>query len=100
MVSKEYITAISEFNIIEDCDLIGFSWTDYFITRKKKVFKLVMANLFQSILKNQWFIILGKMTSKNGGEGAPISPVYHKFLIENYKLELPSCILNIGVFQT
>jgi anhydro-N-acetylmuramic acid kinase len=31
-----------------------------------------------------------------GGEGAPLSPIYHKFIIEKENLRLPSCIINIG----
>lgn len=32
----------------------------------------------------------------NGGQGAPIAPIYHKYIIENLKLELPCCFINIG----
>ena len=31
-----------------------------------------------------------------GGQGAPLAPIYHQFIIEKHNLELPSCILNIG----
>jgi anhydro-N-acetylmuramic acid kinase len=31
-----------------------------------------------------------------GGQGAPLAPIYHQFIIEEFNLELPSCILNIG----
>mgnify|MGYP003316387699 CR=1 FL=1 len=31
-----------------------------------------------------------------GGQGAPIAPIYHKFIIETLGIELPSCFLNIG----
>ena len=32
----------------------------------------------------------------NGGQGAPIAPIFHKFLIEHMKISLPSCFINIG----
>ena len=32
----------------------------------------------------------------NGGQGAPISPIYHKYLITKTELQLPTCFLNIG----
>jgi len=32
----------------------------------------------------------------NGGQGAPLAPIYHKYLIKKLKLDLPSCIINIG----
>ena len=33
---------------------------------------------------------------KNGGEGAPLTPIFHKYLIKSKKIDLPACILNIG----
>ena len=29
-------------------------------------------------------------------EGAPLTPIYHKFLINSKDVELPACVLNIG----
>ena len=33
---------------------------------------------------------------QNGGEGAPLAPIFHKTLVKKIKIELPVCILNIG----
>ena len=33
---------------------------------------------------------------KNGGEGAPLAPIFHQLLATKYNLDLPICILNIG----
>lgn len=33
---------------------------------------------------------------KNGGEGAPLTPIFHQLIATKYKLDLPICILNIG----
>ena len=33
---------------------------------------------------------------QNGGEGAPLAPVFHKLIIKQNKIDLPVCILNIG----
>ena len=33
---------------------------------------------------------------ENGGQGAPIAPIYHKALITKLNLSLPSCFINIG----
>ena len=33
---------------------------------------------------------------QNGGEGAPLAPIFHKALVKQNKIELPVCILNIG----
>ena len=33
---------------------------------------------------------------QNGGEGAPLTPIFHQLLTTQHKLDLPTCILNIG----
>ena len=33
---------------------------------------------------------------QNGGEGAPLAPIYHKYLMEELDLKLPACFINIG----
>lgn len=33
---------------------------------------------------------------KYGGQGAPLAPIYHRYLMESLNLPLPSCFLNIG----
>ncbi len=33
---------------------------------------------------------------ENGGQGAPLAPVYHRALVKMQALELPVCIINIG----
>ena len=32
----------------------------------------------------------------NGGEGAPLTPLFHQLIVSQKKIELPVCILNIG----
>ena len=32
----------------------------------------------------------------NGGEGAPLTPIFHQLILKQIKLNLPACILNIG----
>ena len=33
---------------------------------------------------------------KNGGEGAPLTPIFHQLIATQKNIELPVCILNIG----
>ena len=32
----------------------------------------------------------------NGGEGAPLTPIFHQLICAQKKIKLPVCILNIG----
>ena len=33
---------------------------------------------------------------KNGGEGAPLTPIFHKLIVQIKKFRISNCILNIG----
>ena len=33
---------------------------------------------------------------KNGGEGAPLTPIFHQIIVKQNKIDMPVCILNIG----
>ena len=33
---------------------------------------------------------------RNGGQGAPLTPIFHQLLINQNQIKLPTCILNIG----
>ena len=33
---------------------------------------------------------------ENGGEGAPLAPIFHQLIVKENKIDLPVCILNIG----
>lgn len=48
------------------------------------------------ILKNNIVCDFRQKDIKFGGEGAPLAPVYHRYIIEEQKLKLPSIIINIG----
>ena len=47
-------------------------------------------------LKKNVIFSFRSLDIESGGEGAPISPIYHKFLIEKFRFKLPSCFINIG----
>ena len=50
---------------------------------KKLLSKLLKTNIVYQFRKNDLFA---------GGEGAPISPIYHKLIIETLKLSLPAIV--------
>ncbi len=54
------------------------------------------ANLLSQILKKKVIHNFRNNDIKNGGEGAPLTPIYHKLLSKKFKLKNPSLILNIG----
>ena len=78
-------------------DLIGFhGQTIYHNPQEKISLQLGNGNLLSQLSKKKIVFNFRKNDIINGGEGAPLTPIFHKYLIESKKIELPACILNIG----
>ena len=54
------------------------------------------ANLLSQELKEKVVYNFRANDIKNNGEGAPLTPIYHKLLINKFKINNPTLILNIG----
>jgi len=78
-------------------DLIGFhGQTIYHNPEKKISIQLGDSQLLSNLTEIDVISNFRDNDIIYGGEGAPLAPVYHKFLIKELKLPLPSCFLNIG----
>lgn len=86
---------LSETNIKPD--IIGFhGQTVYHNPDKRISIQIGNPQLLSKLLNIK---VVGNFRQKdieNGGQGAPIAPIYHKHIIEKFNLELPCCFLNIG----
>jgi len=87
--------------IIEDCsfdiDLIGFHGQTIFHNADEKISKqLGDGNLLSNLLKKKVVYNFRKNDIINGGQGAPLAPIYHHLIVNQNKIKLPVCILNIG----
>jgi|TARA_B110000259_G_scaffold108934_1_gene124733 anhydro-N-acetylmuramic acid kinase len=88
-------------NIINDyssnIDLIGFHGQTIFHNSSEKISKqLGDANLLSGLLKKKVIYNFRENDMINGGQGAPLAPVFHQVLANQKKIKLPACILNIG----
>ena len=88
-------------NIINDyssnIDLIGFHGQTIFHNSSEKISKqLGDANLLSGLLKKKVIYNFRENDMINGGQGAPLAPVFHQVLANQKKIKLPGCILNIG----
>ncbi len=54
------------------------------------------ANLLSQELKEKVIYNFRENDIKNNGEGAPLTPVYHKLLVKKFQINNPTLILNIG----
>ena len=78
-------------------DLIGFHGQTIFHNANKKISKqLGDANLLSSLLKKKVVYNFRKNDLINGGQGAPLAPIYHQLLVNQNQINLPACIINIG----
>ncbi|MDA9165688.1 anhydro-N-acetylmuramic acid kinase [Alphaproteobacteria bacterium] len=96
-ITNEHYLALKDLDILNSCDLIGFHGQTLYHDPDNKI-SIQLGNpkkLSQMLSKNIIFDFRSKDLSL-GGQGAPIAPTYHKFIIETLDIELPCCFLNIG----
>ena len=78
-------------------DLVGFHGQTIFHDSQKKVSKqLGDGKLLSQLTKKNIVYNFRQNDIKNGGEGAPLTPIFHQIITFNKKIDLPVCILNIG----
>ena len=80
-----------------DVDLIGFHGQTIFHNANEKISKqLGDANLLSNLLKKKVIYNFRENDLINGGQGAPLTPIFHQVLANQNQINLPICILNIG----
>ena len=84
-----------------DYDLIGFHGHTIYHNTEEKISKQIGLGANLSKLTNKDVVFNFRQNDiKNGGEGAPLSPIYHQALIKSLfnenKVKIPISILNIG----
>ena len=84
-----------------EIDFIGFHGQTIFHDVEAKITKqLGDGNLLSQLTKKSVVYNFRQNDLKNGGEGAPLTPIYHKLVVEllekENKLKVPIIILNIG----
>jgi len=78
-------------------DLIGFHGQTIFHNAKEKISKqLADAKLLSSLLKKKVIYNFRENDIRNGGQGAPLAPIFHQLLVNQNQIKLPVCVLNIG----
>ena len=84
-------------SIDKKVDFVGFHGQTIYHNPIEKVSKQIGdGNLLSQLIKKTVICNFRQNDIKNGGEGAPLVPVFHKLIVKQKKIELPVCILNIG----
>ena len=96
-ITNEHYFALKDLNIVNECDLIGFhGQTIYHNPQKNISIQLGDPKKLSKILNKNVVFDFRTQDILLGGQGAPLAPIYHKYIIEQFDMTLPTCILNIG----
>ena len=89
---------IKQFNFEKkNIDLIGFHGQTIFHSFKdKKTVQLGNAHLLSQLTNTNIIYNFRQNDILNGGQGAPLTPIFHKFIKENLISENPIVFINIG----
>ena len=81
----------------QDIDFLGFHGQTIYHNVKEKMSKqLGDGALLSKLTKKNVIFNFRKNDLINGGQGAPLTPIFHKLLKNKYKFKTPLIILNIG----
>ena len=88
---------IKEISKNNEFDLVGFHGQTIYHNSIEKISKqLGDGKLLAQLCKKNIVYNFRENDIKNGGEGAPLTPIFHQLIATKYNLDLPICILNIG----
>ena len=80
-----------------DIDIVGFHGQTIYHNAKEKITRqLGDGKKLSRILKKNLVYNFRQNDINNNGEGAPLTPIYHKLIANDKKIDLPVSILNIG----
>lgn len=88
------VKELSENKII---DLVGFHGQTIYHNPEENISKqLGDGKLLSQLTKKNVVFNFRKKDIDNGGEGAPLTPIFHQLIASQFKISLPLCIMNIG----
>ena len=97
IITEEHYQALKNLDIVNKSDLIGLhGQTIYHNPNIQTSIQLGDPKKLAKMLNKDIVFDFRSKDIQLGGQGAPLAPIYHQFIIDSLNLELPSCILNIG----
>ena len=96
-ITMFHVEVVSEISKSNEIDLVGFhGQTIYHNSEQKISVQLGDGNLLSKLTKKNIVYNFRENDIKNGGEGAPLTPIFHQLILKQKKINVPSCVLNIG----
>ncbi len=88
---------IKELSTYKEETLVGFHGQTIYHNAMEKISRqLGDGKLLYQLTKRKIIYNFRENDILNGGEGAPLTPIFHKLIATQKKIKLPTCILNIG----
>ncbi len=82
---------------LKDDTIIGFHGQTIFHNPEERISRqLGNGKLLNQLVKRTVIFDFRKNDILNGGEGAPLTPIYHQLICSQKKINIPVCFLNIG----
>jgi anhydro-N-acetylmuramic acid kinase len=92
-----HATVVEDIKSNRQIDIVGFHGQTIYHNSKEKISnQLGDGKLLSQLTKKNIIFNFRQNDIQNGGEGAPLTPVFHQLIATKYKIDLPACILNIG----
>ena len=96
-ITMFHVQVVSEISKKQEIDLVGFhGQTIYHNSEEKISVQLGDGNLLSKLTHKNVVYNFREKDIKNGGEGAPLTPIFHQLILRQNKINVPSCLLNIG----
>ena len=96
-ITDYHANAANEMIHKHDIDLIGFHGQTIYHNSDQKISKQIgSGEKLSKITKKTVICNFRENDLNNGGEGAPLAPIFHKLLVKQNKIKIPVSIINIG----
>ena len=97
LITLFHVKVVKELTKGKLIDIIGFHGQTIYHNAEEKVSKqLGNGRLLSQLTETNIVNNFRQNDIQNGGEGAPLTPIFHQLITNQKKIELPVCILNIG----
>ena len=92
-----HVKIIKDLKLSNNDILVGFHGQTIYHNSKEKIsMQLGDGRLLNKLTKKKIIFDFRKNDILNGGEGAPLAPIFHQLIATQNKISLPVCFLNIG----
>jgi len=96
-ITMFHVMVVNEVSKEKEINIVGFHGQTILHNSEERISRqLGDGNLLSQLTKKNIVYDFRQNDINNGGEGAPLTPIFHQLILKQNKIDVPSCILNIG----